>query len=69
MGRVKLRCILGCPGLNSSYQEKGLFQASLFFYEKILNAQKRKSNKNQLTKQKQTNKKQQRQQVITHNNF
>ena len=29
----------------------------LFFYEKILNAQKRKSNQNQLTKQKQANKK------------
>ena len=28
----------------------GQFQASLFFYEKTLNAQKRKSNQNQLTK-------------------
>ena len=25
MARVKLRCIMGCPGLKSSYQEKGLF--------------------------------------------
>ena len=32
----------------------------LVFYEKVLNAQKRKSNQNQLTKQKQANKKQQR---------
>ena len=40
----------------------GQFQASffVFFYEKILNAQIRKSNQNQLTKQKQANKKQQR---------
>ena len=30
----------------------GHFQANLFFYEKILNAQKRKSNQNELTKQK-----------------
>ena len=35
-----------------------------FFYERILNAQKRKSNQNQLTKQKQANKKQQRQQFF-----
>ena len=34
------------------------------FYEKILNAQKRKSNQNQLTKQKQVNKKQQTQQFL-----
>ena len=26
MARVKLRCIMGCPGLRSSYREKGLFQ-------------------------------------------
>ena len=26
MARVKLRCIMGCPGLKSSYQEKGLLQ-------------------------------------------
>ena len=26
MARVKLRCIMGCPGLKSSYREKGLFQ-------------------------------------------
>ena len=42
----------------------GHFQANLFFYEKFLNAQKRKSNQNQLTKQKQANKKQERQQVF-----
>ena len=24
MARVKLRCIMGCQGLKSSYQEKGL---------------------------------------------
>ena len=23
-GTVKLRCIMGCPGLKTSYQEKGL---------------------------------------------
>ena len=40
-----------------------------FFYKKILNAQKRKSNQNQLTKQKQANKKQQIQQAFTHENF
>ena len=34
------------------------------FYEKILNAQKRKSNQNQLTKQKQVNKKQQTPQFL-----
>ena len=26
MAWVKLRCIMGCPGLKSSYREKGLFQ-------------------------------------------
>ena len=26
MARVKLRCIMGCPGLKSSYQEKRLFE-------------------------------------------
>ena len=42
----------------------GRFQVYLFlFYEKILNTQKRKSNQNQLTKQKQANKKQQKQQL------
>ena len=44
-------------------------QANLFFYEKVLNAQKRKSNQNQLRKQKQANKKQQRQQSSVHKNF
>ena len=34
------------------------------FYENILNAQKRKSNQNQLTKQKQVSKKQQTQQFL-----
>ena len=43
----------------------GQFQVYLFlFYEKILNTQKRKSNQNQLTKQKQANKKQQKQQLL-----
>ena len=42
----------------------GQFQASLFFYEKTLNAQKRKSNQNQLNQKKQANKKQQRQEVF-----
>ena len=27
MTRVKLRCIMGCPGLKSSYQEKGLLKS------------------------------------------
>ena len=40
------------------------FQACLFFHEKVLSAQKRRSNQNQLTKQKQASKKQQRQQVF-----
>ena len=26
MARLKLRCIMGYPGLKSSYREKGLFQ-------------------------------------------
>ena len=48
----------------------GQFQACFFFfYEKILNAQKRKSNQNQPTKQKQANKNQQRQQFLVHKNF
>ena len=38
----------------------GQSNANIFFYEKILNAPKRKSNQNQPTKQKQANKKQQR---------
>ena len=44
----------------------GQFLAYLFFfiYKKILSSQKRKSNQNQLTKQKQPNKKQQRQQFL-----
>ena len=33
----------------------GQFQASLFFYEKILSAQKRNSSQNQIRKQKQAN--------------
>ena len=28
MARVKLRCIMGCPGLKSNYREKGLLQNS-----------------------------------------
>ena len=27
MARAKLRCIMGCPGLKSSYREKGLLAA------------------------------------------
>ena len=27
MARVKSRCIMGCPGLKSSYHEKGLLQS------------------------------------------
>ena len=27
MARVKLRCILGCPGLKSSYRKKGLLHS------------------------------------------
>ena len=38
------------------------FQASLFFYENISSAQKHVTSKSQVTKQKQANKKQQRQQ-------
>ena len=41
----------------------------MFFYEKVLNAQKRTSNQNQQTKQKQANKKQQRQQFFTLKTF
>ena len=40
--------------------------ACLFFYEKILSEKKRKSSKNQLTKPKSANKKQQRQQFFAH---
>ena len=29
MARVKLRCIMGCPGLKSSYREKGLLWSFL----------------------------------------
>ena len=46
------------------------FQANFnFFYEKTLSAQKLKSCKDQLTKQKQANKKQQKQRFFTHKNF
>ena len=31
MARVKLRCIMGCPGLKSSYSEKGLLSATFSF--------------------------------------
>ena len=34
MARVKLRCIVGCPGLKCSYQEKGLF---LIIFTRIKN--------------------------------
>ena len=46
-----------------------LFFLLFFFYKKILNAQKYKLSQNQLTKQKQANKKQQRQQFFVHKNF
>ena len=36
MARAKLRCIMGCPGLQSSYQEKSLLSMSLFFYKLLL---------------------------------
>ena len=36
MARAKLRCIMGCPGLQSSYQEKSLLSTSLFFYKLLL---------------------------------
>ena len=37
MARVKLRCAMGCPGLKSSYQEKGLCERvfSVLFYSII----------------------------------
>ena len=31
MARVKLRCIMGCPGLKSSYREKVLLPVDFFF--------------------------------------
>ena len=34
MARVKLRCIMGCPGLKSSYQEKGILSI-IFVLRKI----------------------------------
>ena len=30
MTRVKLRCIIGCPGLKSSYREKGILYEGNF---------------------------------------
>ena len=36
MARVKLRCIMGCPGLQRSYREKGLLSTSLFSYKLLL---------------------------------
>ena len=30
MVRVKLRCIMGCPGLKSSYREKVYYMSGLF---------------------------------------
>ena len=35
MTRVILRCIMGCPGLKSSYREKGLLQYLMFSSMKI----------------------------------
>ena len=40
MARVELRCIMGSPGLKSSYQEKGLlkdFCETYKFYEVVFN--------------------------------
>ena len=53
-------------GRASSIVNEVIRTISIFFYEKILSAQKRKSSKNQLTKQKQVNKKQQRLQFFGH---
>ena len=36
MARVKLRCIMGYPGLQRSYREKGLLSTSLFSYKLLL---------------------------------
>ena len=36
MARIKLRCIMGCPGLQRSYREKGLLSTSLFSYKLLL---------------------------------
>ena len=47
----------------------GQFQISLFFNEMISRVQKRKPNQNQPTKQKQTNKKQQKKQFFAYKNF
>ena len=46
---------------------KTILSQCIFFYKKILHAQKH-SSKNQLTKQKQTNTKQQKQQFFAHTN-
>ena len=38
MARVKLRCIMGCPGIKRSYQEKGLlsrFHHGIYFATNI----------------------------------
>ena len=55
--------------LRLSGQFQVCFFFFFFFYKKILNAQKCKLSQNQLTKQKQANKKQQRQQFFVHKNF
>ena len=34
MTRVKLKCIMGCPGLKSRYWEKRLFTTTQLFYWK-----------------------------------
>ena len=42
MARLKLKCIMGCAGLKSSYREKGLLQKHetnyLFFSEYVFQA-------------------------------
>ena len=37
MARVKLRCIMGCPGFKKSYREKGLLKIEIHSYSTVLN--------------------------------
>ena len=47
MARVKLRCIIGCPGLKSSYREKGLFHkilySSIFQHANVISLHKKRN--------------------------
>ena len=36
LARVKLRCIMGCPGLKSSYQEKGTLHTFRFYHNTLI---------------------------------